>query len=188
MQLSKIIEMIAPIDFQVPPSPPAHVQSISNFKNAYQDPNFVLHVAAYIEHNEGYRNRLYRDSKGNWTIGIGHLVHPEEIHLFQGRKLSHSEIDALFLKDLMQKMNAIHDNFGDVFSLFSNDLKAAIVDGYFRGDLAKSPNTVSLLKQRRFKEAAKEYLNNAEYRAAKTNKSGVAVRMERNAKMMWQEN
>jgi lysozyme len=35
----------------------------------------------FITHEEGFRNKAYRDSKGLLTIGVGHLIKPDEQHL-----------------------------------------------------------------------------------------------------------
>ena len=36
---------------------------------------------AFISKEEGIRNKAYKDSKGLWTIGVGHLIKPDEQHL-----------------------------------------------------------------------------------------------------------
>ena len=41
-----------------------------------------------LKQEEGYRERPYKDSTGNWTIGYGHNL--------QGRSFDHYEIDRLF--------------------------------------------------------------------------------------------
>ena len=55
------------------------------------------------------------------------------------------------------------------------------MDGFFRGDLSGSKDTLALMNQGDFKAAAKEYLNHAGYRKSKEEGTGVAGRMERNA-------
>lgn len=152
--------------------------------------NFLQKAADYIKRNEGIKNTLYRDSYGHWTIGIGHLVTPQELPKFKGRTLSEKEIMDLFNRDLNSKLQAAKRQFGPIFDTFSDDLKIAILDGYFRGDMPKSPNTIALLKQRRFKQAANEYLNNNEFRAAlkpTSNAKGVAKRMQLNANIIFAE-
>lgn len=196
----------APITFNVPPPPPAQVQTVQQqkpdssgpitFKSFYKanvpdvsqavksSGNLLQKAAKYIEHSEGKRNKLYKDHKGNWTIGIGHLVKPQELQKFKGRVLSDNEVQEIFNNDIKSKLNMIQSEFGDQFESFSDNLKIAILDGYFRGDLSGSPRTIKLLKAGQFKDAAIEYLNNAEYRQSKAQGTGVASRMERNAEVM----
>jgi GH24 family phage-related lysozyme (muramidase) len=194
------IDTPPPITFNVPPPPPAHVQHVDpsssaaargSFKDFYHsnissfnaDSSFIHKAASYIKKNEGVRNKIYRDSKGLLTIGIGHLVRPEEMALFKGKTLTDDQVEALFKKDVDQKMVLIQRHFGSTFNSFPEAVKIAILDGYFRGDLSSSPNTRNLLKSGNFGAAAKEYLNNKEYRHALSTGSGVAARMQRNAEL-----
>lgn len=194
------IDIPPPITFNIPPPPPAHVQHVDpssstaargSFKNFYHsnissfnaDSSFIHKAANYIKKNEGVRNKLYKDSKGLWTIGIGHLVKPEEMILFKGKTLSDKQVEDLFKKDVEQKMSLIRKHFGSTFNSFPEAVKIAVLDGYFRGDLSGSPNARNLLKAGKFSLAAKEYLNNKEYRQAVLTGSGVASRMQRNAEL-----
>jgi GH24 family phage-related lysozyme (muramidase) len=181
---------VPPIHFNVPA---AHVQTVSANKNSFKDfyksnvPSFnassmFIHKAAeYVKSNEGVRNKLYKDSKGKWTIGIGHLVTPDEFEMYRGKVLSDKEVEALFAKDISSKLMHIKQYFGSAYDSFPENVKIAIIDGYFRGDLSGSPETKRLLKAGLFKQAAQEYLNNKEYKAAVASGSGVAKRMQRNA-------
>jgi len=194
------------MDMPPPPihfTPPAMVQKVNkpanSFANYYNSNiNFAKPQAAktgditskaaqYVRQHEGSRNRLYKESRGYWTIGIGHLVTAQELPLFKNRVLSAAEIESIFSKDLASKMQAINAKFGAKFDTFSDNLKCAVIDGYFRGDLPGSPKTIDLLIRGNFKQAAAEYLNNKEYHSAKASGSGVAKRMEQNANIMTQE-
>lgn len=192
---------VGPITVNIPPPLPTHVHTVaaqqpgagSNFKDFYQSSiksfnkpemqqqSLTIKAADYIKRNEGVKNTLYKDSKGFWTIGIGHLVTPEEYKNFKGKVLSDREVLNIFQKDLDKKMSLVKSHFGSAFDNFSQNLQIAILDGYFRGDLSGSPRTRKLLLSNNFKAAAKEYLNNNEYRAALASGSGVAKRMQRNA-------
>jgi len=59
--------------------------------------DLVRQAAQYVAANEGRRNVVYKDSKGLPTVGIGHLVTPQEKKQFEGRVLSDAEVDDLFL-------------------------------------------------------------------------------------------
>ena len=63
-------------------------------------------------------------------------------------------------------------------------VQAAIVDGFYRGDLSGSPKTLALIRQSRWKAASVELLNNQEYRrAAKQGMLGVKLRMDWRARV-----
>jgi GH24 family phage-related lysozyme (muramidase) len=182
----------------VPPVPPAHVQAAvpnPKFANYYHqdtpvaavDTSFLKRAAAELRQHENCVRYLYKDTKGHWTIGIGHLVTPEEMPKFKNRSLSPEEINEIFQQDIQKKLDLITSVFGSVFNTYSDNLKIAILDGFFRGDLSGSPKAIKLLKQKQFKEAAKEYLNNNEYRqskAANSTSKGVYKRMLHNATVM----
>ncbi len=48
-----------------------------------------------IAKDEGRKKKLYKDSRGYWTIGVGRLLEPTK-----GGRLSEDEIDYLFKNDL----------------------------------------------------------------------------------------
>jgi len=172
----------------VPKPPPAIVQKVdsrpsANPANFVSGTDFLTKAKEYIKQNEGVKSVMYND-RGKFSIGIGHSITPQELPYYKNKTLTNAEITQLFERDVAGKMRLIKAKFGSTFDTYSDDLKIAILDGYFRGDLSGSPKTIQLLLNKKFKEAAQEYLNNAEYREAKTKKSGVARRMERNAATM----
>jgi len=191
------VNLPPPMHTQVQVAEPQKTAQGNSFKSFYQsniksfepvqNNSFVDKAAEYIKRNEGVRNRLYKDSKGYWTVGIGHLVTPQEYNTFKNKTLTDKEVLDLFNKDLNKKIQLAKSYFGSKFDTFSDDLKIAIIDGYFRGDLPGSPRTKDLLRRGNYKGAAKEYLNNKEYQAALASGSGVAKRMQRNAEIMSRE-
>jgi len=48
---------------------------------------------------EGKRNKAYQDSRGLWTIGVGHLIKPDEEFL-RTTTLTDTDIQNLFKRDL----------------------------------------------------------------------------------------
>jgi lysozyme len=54
---------------------------------------------SYIIEEEGKRNKAYKDTKGLWTIGVGHLIKPDEQHLIT-TTLSDEEVEELLRSDL----------------------------------------------------------------------------------------
>jgi lysozyme len=55
---------------------------------------------------EGKRNRAYKDSRGLWTIGVGHLIKPNEKHLITA-ELTDKEVHELLRHDLNQCDEAV---------------------------------------------------------------------------------
>ena len=53
----------------------------------------------FITHFEGKKNTAYRDSKGLWTIGVGHLIKPDEQYLLHAT-LTDEQVEELFRSDL----------------------------------------------------------------------------------------
>ena len=57
---------------------------------------------------EGMRTKAYRDTRGIWTIGIGHTsaAGPPDVH--EGLELSEQEVLDLFAKDIKQYEDAVN--------------------------------------------------------------------------------
>jgi lysozyme len=53
----------------------------------------------FITKEEGSRNKAYKDSKGLWTIGVGHLIKADEQHLIAAT-LTDQEVEDLLRSDL----------------------------------------------------------------------------------------
>jgi len=143
----------------------------------------------------------HQDYKGLWTIGIGHLIGKgtqadrdafvnKRLKEGKGEALSHNEALELFKYEVTTHYNIVERVFKDIWQDITPELKAALVDISYRGDL-KSKATGKLLKfteylkNKNWELAAKEYLNHKEYksRAAKGTDS-ITKRMESNAMSM----
>ena len=140
---------------------------------------------ALLRKHEGFKSKPYRDSKKLWTIGIGTKIGDGSdaalaASKYRGTEISEADALALAKKDMLAKaeLAASADQLGPVFNELAPETLAQVVSGYYRGDLSGSPKTKALLRERKFGEAAKEFLNSAEYKAEKEKKSGVAGRME----------
>lgn len=145
---------------------------------------FIDKVKQMIKGDEGKKNKLYKDTKGKWTIGYGHLIKDNaELKKYQKRTLSDKEINNLLDADVKEKIQKVQRAFPK-FNEFNDDLKMTIINGFFRGDLSGSPATIKLINKGLYKQAAKEYLDHGDYIAASkpnAKDKGVAIRMYRNA-------
>lgn len=179
----------SPSKSSTPSTPPA----ISHQDNGYS--NIKNHI--FQSEGKGKAGRpgfIYKDSRGYPTIGIGHLVTDNTPEIFRqlfgtkfdsntvlsGRKpLTDKQMFKLLDYDLPKKINLAKSQIPE-FNTYPPYVQTAIVDGYYRGDLPGSPKTKKLINSGNWVAAATEYLNNKEYKAAKSSHSGVAKRMERN--------
>lgn len=184
------------IKFQIPEPSPVSKPSFSDSGKIVSDgDDYMSSARKYVLSNETSGktySKPYKDSNGNWTIGVGHLIKPEEMQRFMGKVLTKEEIDDLFTEDLHKRTNEAKRVLGKSFDKMSNNLKVAVIDGFYRGDLSGSPDTLMLIKEGKWTEASKEFLNNNEYRKslakiASGEKHGVAARMERISEALLQE-
>jgi|694.fasta_scaffold90351_5 GH24 family phage-related lysozyme (muramidase) len=182
--------------------------------NKRYDPNPEVSIeqfSKYIIPSEIYGNDLrdksnrkffkpYPDDVGLWTIGIGHLIGNGSYSDMQkfvaknGSSISIEQLLKMFDVDVQKHVNIAKNKFKDQWEEFSPELKMALVDISFRGDLLKPKskddfNFVKQIKNRKFKDAAASYLDHTEYKArmAEGGKDGVVTRMNRNAKYIANE-
>lgn len=59
-----------------------------------------------ITHFEGFRTKAYQDVNGKWTIGVGHLIRPQERYMLH-RELSEAEVIDLLHYDLKKCSDAL---------------------------------------------------------------------------------
>jgi lysozyme len=55
---------------------------------------------------EGFRTKAYQDHKGNWTIGVGHLIRHQDRHMLH-TELSYDEVRGLLYQDLKKCSDAL---------------------------------------------------------------------------------
>ena len=64
---------------------------------------------SFITKEEGARNKAYKDSKGLWTIGVGHLIKPDEQHLITAT-LTDEQVAELLRSDLKWCSEAVESS------------------------------------------------------------------------------
>ena len=162
-------------------------------------------IASY----EGFVEKPYRDSKGKWTIGFGHLIGDGSNTAYKkspfytgktkmgrsgvagqadlaGKSISRDAAKKLMMVEIAEKaQKALEDDQigGTLFDL-SPPVRHEILSSYYRGGLSGSPKAKKLIREGKLTEAATEFLDNDEYRAAKKSGSGVATRMESLSKVL----
>ena len=134
----------------------------------------------------------YKDSKGKWTIGVGHLIGDGSQEAlgkseFRNKVLSKEQIMDLARKDSDAKIQRVLRQFGKQFFDFQPETQLQIVSSYYRGGLPGSPKTLEHMGKGEFDLASKEFLDNEEYRKSVKDKSGIAPRMVKLSKALAKE-
>jgi GH24 family phage-related lysozyme (muramidase) len=131
----------------------------------------------FIIKEEGLKTEAYKPdpSEEFYTIGVGHYGSDVK----EGQVITNKEADKLLEDDINKRLPAIRKaipNFDDM----PIEVRKHILGSWFRGSLSGSPKTLRLINEGKFEEAAKEFLDNNEYRTTKL--PGVKRRMEATAK------
>lgn len=106
---------------------------------------------------EGYRTDVYKDTLGFPTVGIGHLVLPED-NLKVGDVISKKRVDELFKKDITWAINAAMDQAKEIGE-FEKDFVIALTSVNFQlGPKwpSKWPNTYKALKEGNYHDVIKK--------------------------------
>ena len=77
----------------------AHAAWKTSIKPEPVEPWVTGSTIELIEYFEGKRHKAYRDSEGNWTIGVGHLIKRKDHHLLRV-ELSEEEVMGILHRDL----------------------------------------------------------------------------------------
>jgi hypothetical protein len=166
---------------------------VSPFKPAFSIDKLMEEL--WAEEVGPYKEKIkrpYKDSKGKWTIGVGHLIgdgsqKAYEESDFYNKSLTDKEVVDLARKDSGKKIKLVLDRFGKGFFDFQPELQLQIVSSYYRGGLPGSPKTLEHMAKGEFDLASKEFLNNDEYRESLRDKTGIAPRMMKLSKALAQE-
>jgi len=160
----------------------------------HDDPNLPGKAFSVITKHEGYKAAPYKDSnKKKWTIGIGTLIGSgSDADLkkspYYNKTIDEATAKSLAEKAITEKMKLIKGLVGqDKFNEFSPELQAHLVSGAYRGDITGSPKAIKYLQNQEFEKAAKEYLDNEEYRKSKAKGTGVYKRMDEAAAVIKSE-
>jgi len=63
----------------------------------------------FITKEEGFKNKAYKDSKGLWSVGVGHLIKKDETYLLNAA-LSDQEVEDLLRSDLRWCSEAVESS------------------------------------------------------------------------------
>lgn len=104
---------------------------------------------------EGLRTHAYQDSKGVWTIGIGHtsMAGPPAVH--KDLVLTEAEVKTLFAKDIIKYEKDVNEVFPD--GLPQNAFDGAVSFHYNTGAI-KTASWPSFYKKGQFVAAKQHFL------------------------------
>lgn len=91
---------------------------------------------ALLEAREGVRLTAYRDSRGVWTIGVGHTAAARPPVPKRGMTLTHSQVDGLLSRDLARYEVIVNRNIRAALADHEFD---ALVSICFNVETALSP-------------------------------------------------
>lgn len=142
----------------------------------------------------------YRDDAGLWTIGVGHLIGngsdaaknawlKDRSKAGKSFTITRAEALKMFDADVEKHYERAHSVFKGSWDGLSLQLKVALVDISYRGDLdkagAKDFDFVTSIKNGMFKQASQQYLNHTEYKKrASVKADGVVKRMQTNSNLI----
>lgn len=140
-----------------------------------------MDIFGMLRIDEGYDSKIYKDTEGFWTIGIGHLltrdpsldVAKRELDKLVGRpcngQITKAEAEAIFAKDVDKATRGILGNatLKPVYDVLDGVRRAALINMVFQmgvGGVAGFPASMRLLKSQQWEAAAKELANSKWYR------------------------
>ena len=129
----------------------------------------------FIKGEEGFSATPYKlpGEKHN-TIGYGHYGTDVQDDL----NLTKRQANNILRNDIEIRLDEIQEAIPE-FETLPMEVRKNLLGSWFRGSLGGSPKTIKLINEGKFDQAAKEFLNNDEYRTTKL--KGVKKRMEATA-------
>lgn len=110
-----------------------------------------------IENFEGKRHKAYRDSQGNWTIGVGHLIRHETRHLLH-TELSEEQVRGILHKDLEKCSTAIKTSLNVPVTRLQADALHSLCHNIGPDNMRRS-DVIKYLNANNPEKAAKAFMN-----------------------------
>jgi GH24 family phage-related lysozyme (muramidase) len=105
---------------------------------------------------EGYKIHAYRDTKGLWTTGVGHLIKPNEEYLIT-KTLTKAEVDDLLRADLAECAKCIEENVNVPISTNQFDALASLCFNIGTDHFLES-SVLRHLNEGNYAQAAEDFL------------------------------
>lgn len=110
-------------------------------------------ISRILAIDEGFKLKPYKDSKGFWTIGVGHYIGTN----LESLKLTESAVIALLEDDAKKHYQILRDIFGDQFleSIEEARVAALLSLAFTMGEGFRNwTNTIELIKKEQWDEVA----------------------------------
>lgn len=132
--------------------------------------NWIENLKQQLEMDEGVVYGVYKDTKGLYTCGIGHLITKADPELYEIQKahgdlsrikLTRQRVDELFAQDVKKHIEECKKVFDD-FDDFADDVKEIIANMMFNLGYARFlgfKNFISAIKAKRYFEACEEMID-----------------------------
>ena len=113
----------------------------------------ILKLKKELERDEGRRNKAYQDSKGIWTVGVGHNL--------QYKPISDHAIDVILNDDVNDALNDLFKNFPWMRGLDEVRQRVFANMCFNMGvvTLSEFHNTLAAAKDGRYQDCAKAMLD-----------------------------
>jgi|TARA_R110000765_G_scaffold128258_3_gene226390 GH24 family phage-related lysozyme (muramidase) len=152
---------------------------VSPHKSPFDVDKAYTTIRAY----EGFRSKPYKDTKGLWTIGVGHLIGDGSAKAYKDspfykKTISEDDATKLAKSELLKRLPNVVSLIGKRFFDMSPETQRELVASYYRGGITGSPDTLDLIRVGKYKEASEEFLRHDDYKEAVKSGSGVAKRMK----------
>jgi len=155
------------------PEPDGGVAAEPSFDDA------LIHTIKYYEGAPILKAR--KPVKGDpYTIGYGRTRDLEGNPITKNTRITEEQADQMLREDLDTRLQEIKRAYPN-FDTYPQELQLQLTQSYYRGTLTPkaSPKTRRLINKGKFQEAAKEFLNNEEYKnAKKLGRPGIIERMD----------
>lgn len=155
------------------PEPDGGVAAEPSFDDA------LIHTIKYYEGAPILKAR--KPVKGDpYTIGYGRTRDLEGKPITKNTRITEEQADQMLREDLDTRLQEIKKAYPN-FDTYPQELQLQLTQSYYRGTLTPkaSPKTRRLINKGKFQEAAKEFLNNEEYKnAKKLGRPGIIERMD----------
>ena len=114
-----------------------------------------------ISEEEGFRGKAYKpvDTEEFYTIGYGNYGK----HNKKGGTITKPQAQELLKTDISKRIESIREKIPN-FDTFPDAAQDAFFSSWFRGGLSGSKQTIKLINQGNYEEAAAEFRNNDEYK------------------------
>lgn len=132
--------------------------------------------------DEGVKYKVYLDTEGLPTVGIGHLILPTDLEYGKplGYSITENRAYELFNDDLDVAIDECKVLYGAYFDIFPTEVKEILVNMMFnmgRPRLSKFKNFNAALKEEDWNNAADEMIDSKWYRQTKGRAERLVERM-----------